>query len=451
MSVRKTRKIPFFAQVGLRQISLVFGLSFALAACMASPRPMQGEGEMTAQYVLGGTYHADWRGALREDSALGRVATAAEAVTLSRSPTLFELRAADAESAAEAATWFPRIRPVATAGVGSVGSGVGVSVTQLIYDFAQTRTRREQAEIARAMTEIEFWAERNDDVRDALDSYLTAIEANEIIAVRRDLETRLAALAVLEAERRDAGVSGQGDMLFLDVTRQENRRELIRAEARLSDAQAQLRSDTGLDVDADAALRFAALEGACRIAAPRPYSPELLRARMAVELAALREEEAKRSLFPTVTANTEIRTGRGGAPSDNARVTLEGGTLAGGGGQLRIQAAEQMSLAAAQEYTNLNADLIRSLDRLAIEARALTSTLRDYRALVRATETSLDLFEDRFAAGAASTSEAVRLEVERSANLIAIAETRADLEGNCLAAARAFGALAPVALQGRLQ
>ncbi|MCV2876758.1 TolC family protein [Rhodobacteraceae bacterium XHP0102] len=448
-------KKPVFRAHRLCQIGVILGLScLALSGCVNGPRPtpLGGEGAaMSAQYVMGGSYQRDWRAALRGDTALGRLADEAEALSIARSPTVFELRAAEAESAAEASAWFPRIRPVATAGAGAVSSGVGISVTQLIYDFAQTRTRREQAEIARAVTEIDFWAERNDDVRDALTTYIAAIETNEIIATRRDLEQRLVALAALEAERREAGVTGQGDSLFLDITRQENRRELIRAEARLVDAQAQLLRDTGVNVTADAGLRFAAVEAACSTPAPRPYSPELMRARLAVELAAMEEEEARRSLFPTVTGAADLRTGRDGAPSDNARVTLEGGTLAGGGGRFRIEAAEQLTLAASQEFENLDADLTRELDRLSIEKRALTNTLRDYQELVRATEASLGLFEDRFAAGAASISEAVRLEVERSANLVAIAETRADLVGNCLEAARVFGALAPAELRAGSQ
>ncbi|BDW84765.1 hypothetical protein [Roseicyclus marinus] len=39
------------------------------------------------------------------------------------------------------------------------------------------------------------------------------------------------------------------------------------------------------------------------------------------------------------------------------------------------------------------------------------------------------------------TSEAARLETERTANVIGVIETRSDIARNCLEAARLFGAL----------
>src|SRR6056297_2681902 len=207
-----------------------------------------GDAPPTATYVLSGAYLADWKPALRNETAIAEVALEANRMSIDRSPTLFLLRAAEAESAAEKAAWFPRIRPTASLGVGSTGPGIGISVTQMIYDFSQTRTRREKAEISRAMTEIQFWQERNEDVRDALLSYVDAVEANEIVAARQDLEQRLMELAMQEADRVQSGVTGQGDTLFLDVSRQENRRDMIRQRAR-TDARARLLRDAGVRLE----------------------------------------------------------------------------------------------------------------------------------------------------------------------------------------------------------
>lgn len=403
----------------------------------------------SAKYVLSGTYLQDWQPALRRDTAVGQVAVQANALSIQRSPTQFELRAAEAESAAERAAWFPRIRPVASFGVGAVSPGVGISIGQMIYDFSQTRTRREKAEISRALTEISFWRERNDDVRDALLSYIEAVEANEILAARGDLDQRLATLAAQEADRAVSGVAGQGDTLFLEVSRQENRRDMIRQQARLTDARARLLRETGMRVDADAGLRFAALEGACQPVPVRDHAPDLMQARLAVELADMAEAEAQRGLFPRVMAEADLTTGTNGAPKDNARIALEGGSLAGGGGRLRVEAAAQKGLAADQALSNARSDLSREVERLAIEDQALRNTLRDYGALINTTERSLSLFKDRFSAGAATVSEAVRLEVERNANLVAIAETRAALARNCVDAANLSGALSPADSRAR--
>jgi outer membrane protein TolC len=398
---------------------------------------------LTAQYVLNGGYLRDWQPALQAGTAAGRVAVAANALSIERSPTRFELLSAEAESAAERAAWFPRIRPVASVGTGGVSPVVGVSIGQMIHDFSQTRTRREKAEITRALTEISFWRERNDDVSDALLSYVDAVEASEILAARRDLDRRLAALAAQEADRAVAGVTGQGDTLFLEVSRQENRRDMIRQEARLTDALARLLRATGRGADAGAELRFGALEGACRVLPVRDHAPDLMEARLAVELAAMAETEARRALFPRIMAEADLTTGPNGAPEDNARIALEGGSLAGGGGRLRVEAAAQRALAAQQAFSNARSDLSREVERLSIEARALRNTLTDYSALVSTTERSLVLFEDRFAAGAATVSEAVRLEVERNANLVAIAETRGALVRNCVQAGNFSGTLSP--------
>ena len=409
---------------------------------VSSMQSAQTPGAFSSQYVLSGAYLTDWQSALRAETTLQDLALRANDLTIARSPTVFELRAAEAESAAARAAWFPRIRPVATAGLGGVNSGVGLSITQLIYDFSQTRNRREQAEIERVLTELEFWAERNDDVLEALTGYIDAIEANEIILARSTLEDRLAVLASREAERMAAGVVAQGDALFVDVSRQENRREMIRARADLAEARAQLQQDTGVYANGQMPLRYSALEGACLAAERRDYSPELLRAQIAVELTALEETEARRALFPRIVGEVSILSTEGGAPDDRGQITLEGGSIAGGGGRLRIEAAEHRVFAVEREMTNIRSEMTREMDRLAAEHRLLLSQRADYRDLIRTNEQSLDLFRDRFAAGAASTSEAVRLEVERTANLIAVIETNAMLARNCLNAGRLFGALA---------
>src|SRR6056297_838040 len=403
--------------------------------------PDQDRAALTATYVLDGTYLGDWEAALRKDTAIGQVALEANRMSIERSTTLFALRAAEAESAAERAAWFPRIRPVASLGAGSVGPGVGISVTQMIYDFSQTRTRREKAEISRAMTEIQFWQERNEDVRDALLSYVDAVEAHEIVAARQDLEQRLMELAMQEADRVQSGVTGQGDTLFLDVSRQENRRDMIRQQARLTDARARLLRDAGVRLESAPDLRFAALTGACQTPQARDHAPDLMRARLAVELAMMSEQEARKNLFPRLVAAADLTTGTDGAPKDNARIAFEGGSLVGGGARLRVEAERQRALAAERGFTTARHDLARELERLDIDTRALRNTLQEYGELVLTTERSLALFKDRFLAGAASISEAVRLEVERTANLVAIAETRGAVERNCIEAARLYGAL----------
>src|SRR6056297_166951 len=401
----------------------------------------QESGALSATYVLDGAYLDDWHPALRSDTAIGQIALEANRMSIARSPTLFALRAAEADSAAESAAWFPRIRPTASFGLGAVDPGFGISVTQMIYDFSQTRTRREKADISQAMTEIQFWQERNEDVRDALLSYVDAVEANEIIATRQDLEQRLMQLAMQEVDRVQSGVTGQGDTLFLDVSRQENRRDMIRQRAKLTDARARLLRDAGIRLDTAPDLRFAALAGACQPTQKSDHAPALMRARLAVELAEMSEQEARKSLFPRIIAAADLTTGTDGAPQDNARIALEGGSLAGGGGRLRVEAARQRTLAADRGFNTARLDLARELERLEIDTQALQNTLREYGELVQTTERSLALFEDRFLAGAASISEAVRLEVERNANLVAIAETRGALERNCIEGARLYGAL----------
>lgn len=433
-----------------RRLAGVAACVVLLSGCTAANWPSAGpqephavahRGAFSNEYVLSGAYLADWQSALGQGSSLDELAQRANAIVIERSPSVFELRAAQAESAAERATWFPRVRPVATAGLGGVSSGVGLSITQLIHDFGQTRNRREQAEIARVLTELDFWAERNDDVREALTGYIDAIEANEIILARSALDERLAALARSEAERLEAGVVAQGDALFIDVSRQENRRELIRARADLAEARAQLEQDTGVRADERLPLQFTALDGACHLPARRDYSPELLRAQIAVELRRLEEIEARRSLFPRVQAEATAVARGGGGVDDQGQIALDGGTLAGGGGRLRVEAAAQRVFALERELSNIRQDQARETDRLLSERHLLTSQLIDFRDLIRTNERSLDLFRDRFAAGTAATSEAVRLEVERTANIIGVIETRSDIARNCLEAARLVGGL----------
>lgn len=422
-----------------------------LAGCVGSgadrppddPTAQDGQGgRFSSQYVLSNAYQQDWQGALSAETALADLAERANALTISRSPSLFELRAAEAESAAARAAWVPRLRPVATVGLGAASSGVGLSVTQLIHDFAQTRNRREQAEISRVLAELDFWAERNDDVLAALRSYVDAIEANEIILARAELENRLAALARREEERLAAGVVAQGSALFVDISRQENSRETLRARADLAEAQAQLQEQTGVQADAQLPMRLSQLDGTCDRLDRRDYSPEALRGRIAVELKELEEIEARRALWPRLVGQGEITSGSDGVSNRSGQIALEGGSLSGGGGRLRVEAAEQRVLAVERALQNIHADNMRALDRLEAEQRLLVSQRADYASLIRANERSLALFQDRFVAGTADTSEAVRLEVARTENVIAVIETRADATRNCLEAGRVVGALA---------
>lgn len=428
-------------------------MGFALAsavgvsACAPSgPAPApQDSGQrrvFSTEYVLSGTYQQDWRSALGRGSVLEQLAMRADGIAIERSPSVFELRAAEAESAAERAAWFPRVTPIANVGAGGVASGVGLSITQLIYDFGQTRNRREQAEIARVLAELDFWAERNDDVLDALSAYVQSVESNEIILARSTLEERLASLALREEERVQAGVVAQGDALFIDVSRQENRRELIQTRADLAEARAQLERDTGLSAAGDMPMRFASLDSACQPPARRNYSPELLRAQIALELQRLEETEARRGLLPSVQAEGRAIGREGGTSDEIGQIALEGGNIAGGGGRLRVEASEQRVFAVQRQLTNIRQDQDREMDRLEASRRLLVSQLSDYRDLIRTNERSLALFEDRFEAGAASTAEAARLQSEYTANIIGEIETRADIARNCLEAARLFGSLA---------
>lgn len=400
----------------------------------------------SAQYVLGGAYQGDWQSALQAGLPLAQIAVQADASAIARSPNVFNLRAAEADSAAEAASWFPNVRPVASAGLDGGTPVVGLSVTQLIYDFAQTRSRREQAEIRRVITDLEFWAERNDIARDALLAYLDAVEAAEILVARDELDARLLVLAAREEDRRQSGVASISDALFVDVSRQENRREVIRQQARLANAQAQLQREAGMALPPMAELRFDRVIGACEQPSVDNYSPELLRARMAVELAETARTEAERNLLPRITAQGQITNQTSGSLADNSAIALDGGALIGGGARLRVDAERQRALAAQQQMTNLAQDLTRDLDRLAIEAQALQGRLHEYRELIATTQQTLDLFADRFAIGAAATSEAARLEVNRAENIIAAAETRAEIQRNCVQAARLTGALAAAAM-----
>lgn len=423
----------------------------AMSACMA-PLALPGaksqavppeQTEISADYVMGGAYKADWRRALRDGTDLGALAQRADAVAIARSPKVFELRAARADSAAENAAWLPSVRPVATAGFGGVASGVGISVSQMIYDFSQTATRRKRADIARVMTELDFWDARNETVLQAAEAYLAAVAATDIIAARNALEGRLAKIAAREDDRLKAGVAGQGDALFVDVSRQENRRETIRQRALLAQAQAEVAQATEQPF-ARAVPGLKRLVESCHILPDAPYAPALMRARMAIELARIDQQATEKALFPRIMGQAQAVGNGKGQTTETAQITLEGGTIAGGGARLRIEAAKQRTQAAAKAFGQLAQDLGRDVMRLRMDSQAQAASLGDYAALIATNERSLALFEDRFATGAAQSSEAVRLEVERTANIIAISEARAVIGRNCLSAARLYGALSPV-------
>ena len=335
------------------------------------------------------------------------------------------------------------MRPVATAGFGGVASGVGISVSQMIYDFSQTATRRKRADIARVMTELDFWDARNETVLQAAEAYLAAVAATDIIAARNALEGRLAKIAAREDDRLKAGVAGQGDALFVDVSRQENRRGTIRQRALLAQAQAEVAQATEQPF-ARAVPGLKRLVESCHILPDAPYAPALMRARMAIELARIDEQATEKALFPRIMGQAQAVGNGKGQTTETAQITLEGGTIAGGGARLRIEAAKQRTQAAAKAFGQLAQDLGRDVMRLRMDSQAQAASLGDYAALIATNERSLALFEDRFATGAAQSSEAVRLEVERTANIIAISEARAAIGRNCLSAARLYGALSPV-------
>jgi outer membrane protein TolC len=429
------------------------GLAVALMACTGCMAPLlpgaktqtvaPEQTEISADYVMSGAYKADWRRALRDGSGLGALAQRADQVAIARSPTVFELRAASADSAAEQAAWLPSVRPVATAGFGGVASGVGISISQMIYDFSQTATRRKRADIARVMTELDFWDERNETVLQAAEAYLAAVAATDIIAARDALEARLATIAAREDDRLKAGVAGQGDALFVDVSRQENRRETIRQRALLAQAQAEVAQATEQPFSR-AVPGLKRVVDSCHILPDAPYAPALMRARMAIELARMEQQSTEKALLPRIMGQAQaVENGRG-QTTQTAQIALEGGTIAGGDARLRIEAAKQRTQAAAKAFGQLAQDLERDVTRLRMDSQAQAASLGDYAALIATNERSLALFEDRFATGAAQSSEAVRLEVERTANIIAISEARALIGRNCLSAARLYGALSPV-------
>jgi len=429
------------------------GLAVALMACTGCMAPLlpgaktqtvaPEQTEISADYVMSGAYKADWRRALRDGSGLGALAQRADQVAIARSPTVFELRAASADSAAEYAAWLPSVRPVATAGFGGVASGVGISISQMIYDFSQTATRRKRADIARVMTELDFWDERNETVLQAAEAYLAAVAATDIIAARDALEARLATIAAREDDRLKAGVAGQGDALFVDVSRQENRRETIRQRALLAQAQAEVAQATEQPFSR-AVPGLKRVVDSCHILPDAPYAPALMRARMAIELARMEQQSTEKALLPRIMGQAQAVGNGRGQTTQTAQIALEGGTIAGGGARLRIEAAKQRTQAAAKAFGQLAQDLERDVTRLRMDSQAQAASLGDYAALIATNERSLALFEDRFATGAAQSSEAVRLEVERTANIIAISEARALIGRNCLSAARLYGALSPV-------
>jgi outer membrane protein len=304
-----------------------------------------------------------------------------------------------------------------------------VTVDQVLYDAGQTKIATRSAELGQKLTGEEARRVKMDIVAGVTRAYYGAVLAAE--ALKTAGQAMRSAEADLQRAQsvRDTGMATDADVLSIRVHLANVSEQRIRHAADLDVARAALNDAMGLPLDtphrlttalSPAAVRETEVAGAEREAAES--RPEARQTKLAVNLAKTRTEAARGSLLPMVAVHGAFEADRQrfvtrAGSNWMAAVSLRWNLFNGFADKARIAEAGHMVKRAEAEEQRTGSALKLQVRRAWADLQAAEQRIQATRAAITASEESLRITQNRYAAGMSNVTDLLRTET-------AVLETR---------------------------
>jgi adhesin transport system outer membrane protein len=381
---------------------------------------------------------------LERETSLGSLAANLDAVAITRSPAVQDLRAAQARLQAKRYDWFPILKPTASVPISNAGDpSIGLSLEQVVWDGGRIRSGVSIAEYQVVNAALTAWNDRNDTVHDGLSAFVEMSRYTSRIRVFDKLQQDLNTLNELLQTRQSGGVADRGELLRMNVALQEVQRETLADEAEFRKAETELaRLLPDQHPPRAIELTDSALNS-CRRSWPDRELPANAIARFELSQREAQEAETRARLWPRVIASAATSYVTGGTVKPSVALQLDSEDLLGLGRQGNIAAAEA-NTQSARNALNLQRDETRvALARLEADYKSTLLDIQQMTALEESSKESLALYDEQLDAGTIPITEGITLHREAAETRLALADLRAEVLNNCLRIAQLRGTLAP--------
>jgi adhesin transport system outer membrane protein len=382
---------------------------------------------------------------LASDGPLYGLAEALDSSAIRRSAVMQDQRAAQAILQARGYDRYPQVRPQGGVDLqdGPVAT-IGPSVSQVIWDGGRSRAALRDAELDVALAGLRAWVVRNEGVYDGLSAYVDMSRYQARLRVYSEIERELDELTELLELRAQGGVSDRGELLRMNVARQEIQREIVGDRAALRQARSDLERFLPGSADMRPLSDLAGAAAQCRRRWPQSEPPQDALARMQISETQIAEDRTRAQRFPSLVLGAgAAATTLASAVTPGVSVNVDTTDMLGMGARLRLEAAELESEAAIAAYDTQRQDTAAELARLDAHYAEMRDSLRQLQALQRTNRETVALYREQVDGGTISLVEGVALYREVARTDVDIVDLHADALINCLRASQVRGLLAP--------
>jgi adhesin transport system outer membrane protein len=382
--------------------------------------------------------------AFKSKSSLAKLAEPLGETALVRSSAVQEARAARASKEAARAARLPRVRPTGSASLTEQNAvSLGLSLEQTLWDGGRTGGRITEQELRITEATLRAWADRNDFVRDGLEAYVSLAEANTKLAHQRQLNSDLSTLSQTLERRIEGGVADRGELLKLEIARQEVERENLSVETQKRTALANLVRLLPEGYSAPAKTdSLSNLAGACHRTWPETEPPTDAIVRLGAERAKINEKLTKSRRFPRLVLAAGAALGAATTPG--VGVQIDASDMIGPGAKATVEAAKAETDAALVKYNGQRIETRSELEQLESEFESLRAEERALLGLVEKNVETYALFLEQVEAGKVEIADGIGLLRETAQTRNQLATARASIVTNCIRSAAMRGYLQPI-------
>lgn len=407
----------------------------------SEPRSAEEPDQALAQAAL--LPAAEQQSSLLAGGSLADVAERLDAVAISRSSSLQDVRAARAALNARRYDGYPQLRPTASAPLRGVGApAVGLGLEQTVWDGGRHRAGLSGAELDLERARLISWRERNKKVFDGLKAYLDIARYEARLAKYSALGRELKAIATRLEARREGGVADRGEVLRMASARQEVERRVLSDTSSLRQAQADFARALPVADQAPLLSDLEVAAGQCRRDWPGGETPADALARIELSRAEASEIGVRAQRFPRLVLSGGSTYSRGGWSEPGIGLRLDASDLLGLGRRGNLDAATASTRSAEASYRLQLEDTQSELLWLDANYQLLRADITALQSLSAENSETLSLFNEQLDAGSIKLTDGIGFYRERTDTLIALIDAHADILLNCLRSSQHRGLLA---------
>lgn len=379
---------------------------------------------------------------LKSGSPLEALSKSIDETATQRSSALQQLNAERAGLEAAHYLRYPKFEPsISVPLTGSSTVNAGLNLQQMLFDGGRSRAQISSAQLKVEDSLLAVWEERNQSVYEGLSAFADAVKYEERIQIGTRLLADLMEILEQSTARAESGVSDRGEVLRINGSINEVRRELLSDTSELARAQAELLQLFDKHYDRKG-IGLNDLVGMCKRNWPETQAPRLDRIELRIVEAQISQRTTQARLLPKLVLQagyTFDGTGQG-APTLGLR--LDASDMLGLGRKHNIQAASALVTAAERTYQIERLDHERELAVLEQDYQGSSNELQQLHVLKENSRATIELFREQLDSGLISVVDGASFYRERAQIERSIMEARYSMLDNCLQSSRLRGTLA---------